>query len=135
MGEVCEVSNSVRSLVNPALQLGKQIGGGSGCFALAGSGGTGAALTGTGGKAGRVDSQALSSISIGSSISNGLGEAFFVITIDLPVCRDAALELGGLLLLRLEGGHGHLALVLGRENAGLGVRPTLAAQVVGLSSE
>lgn len=46
---VSESANPVRSLVNPALQVGEQIGGGSGCLAACGSGGIKAGRTGKGG--------------------------------------------------------------------------------------
>lgn len=69
-------SNSVRSLVKPALHVGEQIGGGAGWRAWAGSAGMAGGSTAGGGEAGETVAQPLTSISSGVSISAGARQGF-----------------------------------------------------------
>ena len=62
-------SNSVRSLIKPALHVGEQIGGGVGWRAAAGRGGIAAGGTTTGGKGCDTPAQADTSIGSASSVS------------------------------------------------------------------
>lgn len=87
---ISESSNVVRSVVKPALHVGEQIAGGSGCFAAVGNGGIAAG----GGSCGcKGLAQALSSSASGSSISaSALGTLVGFIG-DLLNRGDAALFL------------------------------------------
>lgn len=64
-------SNSVRSLVKPALHVGEQMAGGVGWRATAGSGGIAGGGTTSGGEGGDTPAQPASSISSAGSISAG----------------------------------------------------------------
>ena len=96
---VSKSSNSVRSLVKPALHVGEQISGGVGCRAWGGSGGISGAATTTGGsEGGDLLAQPLASSSIGSSISASLRQAVFGVMGGLQgvVQAPGALFAGGL---------------------------------------
>jgi hypothetical protein len=87
---ISESSNSVRSVVKPALHVGKHSFGGVGCFAWAGRGGIAAGLTSGRGKG---CAQPLSSSASALSISTSLNFTFAGFIGNLLCCRDAALFL------------------------------------------
>ncbi len=132
VGLVSESSNSVRSRVKPALHVGEQIGGGVGCRATAGSGGTAGAGTTGGSEGGETVAQPATSISSGISISAGTVEGVVgFIGGFLHLC-GAALFFGAGLLAGHTGGFlqgGQLGGVFG---LGFGVRGALVGQAAGL---
>ena len=77
-------SNSVRSLVKPALHVGEQIGGGVGWRAAAGRGGIAGGGTTTGGDGGDTLAQADTSIGSASSISARAIAISLCVIQDLP---------------------------------------------------
>ncbi len=125
-------SNSVRSLVKPALHVGKQIAGGAGCRAWGGSGGIAGACTTGGGNGGETVAQPLASISSGNSISAGAIEGVRGFIGDLLQRGAAALFLGARGGLGVAAGLGQHAQLLGVPGAGVGVRRLLGTQAQGL---
>lgn len=69
VGFVSISSNSVRSLVKPALHVGKQIEGGAGCLACTGRGGIAGGDTTTAGDGGKLCAQPLASVSSSVGVS------------------------------------------------------------------
>lgn len=76
-GFVSESSDSVRSLIKPALHVGKQIEGGVGCLACTGSAGIAGADTTGGGKLGDTLAQPLTNVAGRSSISASTRQVLF----------------------------------------------------------
>lgn len=128
MSGASESSNSVRSLVKPALHDGKQIGGGVGWRASVGSGGRlacGVAAGGLGGCEG--DAQALTSHTSSSKVSRqGLGFASGIVSL-LFCHRGAAVFFGA----RRVNGHAGLALPVAALALKLGDRLLVVGVLVG----
>lgn len=125
-------SNSVRSLIKPALHEGEQIDGGVGWRAWAGSAGMAGGSTAGGGKAGETVAQPLTSISSGISISEGPRQGFMgFIGGFLQLCA-AALFFGAGFGLGQACGLLHRLQLHGVALAGLGVRALLAGEAPGL---
>lgn len=114
-------SNSVRSLVKPALHVGEQIGGGAGWRAWGGSAGMAGGCTAGGGEAGDTVAQPLTSISGSSSISAGALQGLVGFIGDFLHLCGAALFLGAGGLLGALGCVGHGLQLRGVAGAGVGV--------------
>lgn len=132
VGSVSKLSNSVRSLVKPALHVGKQIDGGSGWRACTGSAGMAGGCTTTGGKGCATVAQPLTSISSGNSISAGSrkGLSGFIGGF-LHLC-GAALFFSAGAGFGLARGVSQFAHLLGMLGAGVGMGCPLTDQLVGL---
>lgn len=132
MGAVSKSSNSVRSLVKPALHVGKHSGGGVGWCASAGSFGTAGACTTGGGEGGNVLAQPVTSISSGNSISAGAFHGLAgIIGGFLHLC-GAALFFGAGVGFGLSCSFGQLSDLQGVLGACVGVVGLLAGQAPGL---
>jgi hypothetical protein len=125
---VSESSKLVRSVVKPALHVGKQIAGGAGCWACTVSGGIAGGATAGPGKLGDTLAQPLASISGASSISASLGKFRFSL-MDNPFKRFGAplFFCSGLFASQLGGLEHHLHL-LGVVRLGLRVVALLTRQ-------
>lgn len=133
---VSESSNSVRSLINPALHVGKQIEGGVGCRACTGRDGIAAGATTAAGKGGaELCAQPLANVRSSIGISTRARQFLFGF-INHPLQRvHAPLFLGpgrglGRCCRTLQAGN-----VLGVLHAGLGMVALLGRQAVGLQAQ
>lgn len=125
-------SNSVRSLVKPALHVGEQIGGGDGWRAWAGKAGIAGGSTTGGGEAGETVAQPLTSISSGVSISAGPRQGFMgFIGGFLHLC-GAALFFGTRRLHGLPAGALQVGDLFGVLRPRVGVRGLLPSEAPGL---
>jgi hypothetical protein len=129
------LSNSVRSLVKPALHVGEQIAGGAGCRAWAGSGGMAGAWTTGGGNGGEPVAQPLTSVGSSSGVSTGTIQSFSGVIGGFLQLGAAALFFGPSLGLGPARGVGQRPQLLGVLGTGIGVRGLLGAQPQGLQHQ
>ncbi len=127
-------SNSVRSIIKPALHVGEQIDGGVGWRATAGSGGITGGGTTSGGDGGDTLAQPASSVSSAGSISAGAVKFGLCIGGDLHQVGVAAFAFGSCLCHGLPRGLLLLAQLFGvaAERAGMG--DLLEREAVGLQA-